>query len=447
MKTAGLLKMTFCILSVTHLLLYAAPQWNLIGLKEQNVNCLLFDYLLDGGSNLLAGADDGLYFYWPDDTNWLKYGEFPSLPVNDIKCAYRGRIVAVCGNYGGSWSDGAYFGDELLDGPPFYVFKVVDYFPCAQSLVIKGDKGDTVFVGGINKISMSVRKDSTYELFEKLKTPSLCFGSSTTAKCAALQLFGGDELVAGGYDQDTVSPKQGHLLWQRAKDSMHVFGELNVSALSTAESPSGDLYIGTTDDGIYYYSGVMSSPPIKCVPSPNNEPVNDLIIIPGEEKAEVILCAAVASGVYTITITDSDTAQKKLGDLPAEPNCLALLNKLTSDGVLYAGTTKGVYAFDTSNVHINGVPVQENSIENLKIRNIHSGSVLIDFSIEKAGKLSVDILDLAGRIVASFNNADYTAGRHMLPWDVESGYSSGLYIIRLSADEKRICKKFMLLRR
>lgn len=448
MKIPRLLKITFYILCLSYLQLYAAPQWNLIGLEDQNINCLLFDYLLDGGSNLLAGTNSGLYFHWPHDTNWIKYDDFPTLPVNDIKCAFRGRIIAVAGDYGVSWSDGAYVGDELLDGPPFYVFNLIDLIPCPQALAIKGNEGDTIYAGCIyNTIYMSVGVDSLYEPFEKVKTPPNCFGGDSTAKCAALELFDGEALVAGGYDTDTISPEQGHFLWQRAEDSMHVFGDLNVSAMSLSDSPLSELYIGTIDEGIYYYNGVMSSPPVKFVSSPNNEWVNDLIVIPGEKKAEVILCVAVNSGVYVISVTDDDTTCMELGDLPAPPNCVALLDRLTSDGVLYAGTSEGVYAFDTSNVSINSFPVQEHIIENLKIRNTKSGSVLINFSIHKPDRVTLDILDLAGRVIAKPIDAHFREGNHTLQWDARSEYSNGLYIVKLSADEKQICKKFMLLRR
>jgi hypothetical protein len=443
MKARNFLKMSLLI-CLFHLQLYTAPQWNLIGLEEHNVNCLLFDYLLDGGSNLLAGADDGLYFYWPHDTNWIKFDDFPTLPVNGIKCAYRGRIVAGAGDYSVSWSDGAYVGDELLIGPPFYVFNLIDLFGCPQSLAVKGNDGDTVYVGGINNISMSVCVDSLYKPFEKVKTPPNCFGGNETAKCASLQLFDGEALVAGGYDKDTISPEQGHLLWQRAEDSMHVFGELNVSAMSLSESPLGELYIGTIDKGIYYYMGAMSSPPVKFVSSPNDESVNDLIVIPGEKKAEVILCVAVNSGVYVIKVKDDDTTCIKLADLPAPPNCVALLNRLTSDDVLYAGTSKGVYVFDTSNVPINSMPMQKDVIENLKIRNTKSRSILINFSIQKSNKVTLDVLDLAGRIIARPINAYFREGKHTLSWDVSSEYSNGLYIVRLSVGESKVYTKLVV---
>jgi len=103
--------------------------WHPIGLQGGNVNCLLVDDTV----RMLAGTDRGL---WLRDADWIQFsgGIATNASVKAMVRLSSGDIIAAVG--GGSNSDGVYRGVDILDGPPFYEFSLVEHLTGAQALAV-----------------------------------------------------------------------------------------------------------------------------------------------------------------------------------------------------------------------------------------------------------------------------------------------------------------------
>jgi hypothetical protein len=63
--------------------------------------------------------------------------------------------------------------------------------------------------------------------------------------------------------------------------------------------------------------------------------------------------------------------------------------------------------------------------------------VVINFSVQAGSNVSLDIVDLQGRHVASILNGPLSAGQHQAVWDAKS-MPAGIYIARLSANQQQV---------
>lgn len=424
----------------------AAQKWELIGLEDHIVNSIMVDI----PNMTLAGTNKGLYIDHVNQEEWLEIPLADTLPVQDIIRVPQIHIIAAIGR--NSNSDGIYLGTPIK-GPPYYSLSLIDSMDCPQSLAVRGTNGDTLFAGGRNSIAMSLLVDHSlvwYGELKPIKIPEHSFGVEDPL-CAALHVLSGDnKLYAGGYDQSQM-PGPGHLLCED-NDSMVGIMQLNVSAMAEGTGLTSinqlELYCGTTDTGILVYSPIFSKPP-PIIPSPNNEPVNDIIVLPPELLGRYMLCVAVKSGVYVY-----DTLQnnwKQLGDLPAEPSCLAvgLKDADIGDNVLYAGTKKGIYALNSAvpTIKYHRPPEIPDA---LTLRRSSGNIVSVEYSLQKADKVKMDILDCTGRIVKTLINAYIPEGRHTVSWRGNNMHGkrtgSGVYFVRLSTNGMRFFKKIVLAR-
>ncbi|MFC2150255.1 T9SS type A sorting domain-containing protein [Calditrichota bacterium] len=69
----------------------------------------------------------------------------------------------------------------------------------------------------------------------------------------------------------------------------------------------------------------------------------------------------------------------------------------------------------------------------------------IEFQIRRAGKASLDVIDLSGRRVAQLLNGKLVAGRHTATWDAVD-MPNGVYFVRLRADGKSATTKVALIK-
>ena len=69
----------------------------------------------------------------------------------------------------------------------------------------------------------------------------------------------------------------------------------------------------------------------------------------------------------------------------------------------------------------------------------------ISFSIPNMQNVTVEIIDLQGRVVESFFNRHLLSGSHSIVWDAKS-YPSGQYLINMSSDTYRITTKTILIK-
>jgi hypothetical protein len=325
-------KMRFFLLAISLFTstVLCAPAWHSQGLDNHNVRSLL----VINDTRIIAGTDSGLYIFW--GSGWIKIDN-STLPANALVKTDDGAILAACGN--GSRSDGIYLGQDMLDGPPFYVFSLVDWAMWPTALGLKGQ--DTLYVGAPNRIYRSVRRSLSFDWSNlvEIKTPPWCFGVESP-RCAAVHAFrGAGTVYAGGYDQSPM-PGPGNLIYVEGDTSRKLL-QYNVSALASGtfyEVGPSELVFGTTDDGLYRYNPVTRG--LTHIPSPNSEPVRHVITAASMLWSD-FLYVAVQGGVYQGGSFGSTTLSP-VGVFPGVvPNCLAHI----AFGDLYAGTSGGVYRY------------------------------------------------------------------------------------------------------
>lgn len=77
--------------------------------------------------------------------------------------------------------------------------------------------------------------------------------------------------------------------------------------------------------------------------------------------------------------------------------------------------------------------------------NPFNPSTTIRFSVETHGDASLQIYDITGRLVETFEVGELVAGEYKVVWDA-SEYPSGVYFVRLAAGETRQTRKMLLLK-
>lgn len=436
--------LTACFILFLFLLvgkLYAAVEWKLVGLDTLSVNCLMV--FRTNNPYCLAGTDRGFFF---KGDNELQFRIFDALSGNGFALDKRGCLFAIAGN--GSDSDGVFLGEDIIDGEPYWAFKRGPLIPFPQSLTTKYSLNDTtIFIGHQNNIRVLYNASQSIPLQKELILPQNCFGVELP-KCAALQVFGNDgRLYAGGHDL-SPEPGQGSLLFQMndQSDTMLTLRRLNVTSLLElfTEFEGLKLYVGTQDSGIYSFTDPLATTPWNHIPSPNNEPVNDMIAIPAKP---MVLCVAVNSGVFL----GGNGKWRELGDLPKIPNCLALAPGSIgfTDCVLYAGTTEGIYFLDSLAVSIGHQSKKESYLDNRIMVKNQIGVVSVCCSLYKQGKVTLDLFTLTGKKVGIPVNRYFPAGRQVISWNTNTilgkGFGNSVYVLRLSIDGKQDCKRFVRL--
>jgi len=82
--------------------------------------------------------------------------------------------------------------------------------------------------------------------------------------------------------------------------------------------------------------------------------------------------------------------------------------------------------------------------------NPFNPTTLIKFSIDKPGRVELEIYDILGRKVNTLQSGFKTPGVHEISWNSKDSrgqdVASGMYFIRLSNDEQQSVQKMMLLR-
>ncbi len=417
----------------------ALPQWQCLGLDTHIVNCITVD---DQG-NVIAGTNSGMQVYY--NKTWYKVPV--SIATKDLLVTGPTRVMAACGGEFDS-AGGLYEANVTMSAPPFYSLRLVGvtHYPTALA---KTNNSDVVYTGTGGSVTRSYLDTAGggYFSFTNIPIPPYSFGVEAPY-CAALHVSVNEKtLFAGGYDRSPM-PGPGHLL-RMSQDSLPTFAQLNVSAIAEGilDLKGMKLFVGTTDTGIFYRSIEMSAPLQKHSESPNNEKVNDIIVLPMAINAGHLV-AAVAGGVYYQT----PASWQELGDIPATPNCLTFGPGSTTfeDSRLYAGTDKGVYVLDSMVVAITD-QTQKKSHPVKNVQVIGSGGVVsIACMLQKPGKTYVDIIDCTGRAVATLHFADGTIGRNLFSIDMNSingrKVSNGVYILRIVINETPLYKKVMITR-
>jgi hypothetical protein len=66
-------------------------------------------------------------------------------------------------------------------------------------------------------------------------------------------------------------------------------------------------------------------------------------------------------------------------------------------------------------------------------------------TLARAGAVEIAVYDVTGRRIALVDRGDRAAGRHEVTWDA-SGLGAGLYFYRLTAGERSVTRKRIVIR-
>lgn len=365
----------------------AAPGWNLLGLSDRSVNCIL----ADDTTMILAGTSKGMSVYWQH--GWHDFNL--TLPVTSITRLSRDLIAVGAGN--GSRSDAVYLGRYILRGPPFYVLRFQTWCITPTAMALGMPMAiDRLYVGSARQgISVFMIGSDTLIFERSLKIPDYAFGVEAP-RCAALTWFDGSHFFAGGYGRSPL-PGPGNLL-ALASDSMRILKKLNVTALAKGsffETAPRELVIGTVDSGVLLHNPANNE--WTSLSRPAREPVNDVVVLrPMIGWSDLLLCAT-NSGVYTNS--GRSTTWTALGKILKAPLCLAGRGNYINGyaGNVLAGTAEGVYIYSQTVGTRNGWNPVDVFANNKPIAGIN-GRVTIPLQWNNGKTVSITVYSVAGRI-------------------------------------------------
>jgi hypothetical protein len=127
--------------------------------------------------------------------------------------------------------------------------------------------------------------------------------------------------------------------------------------------------------------------------------------------------------------------------------------KALDDSTAWVVGTEGAimkYSCQTPSDIANVDPIPQRFALAQNYPNPFNATTTIEFSLEKAGEVTLSIYDILGRQVKTLYNGTLTAGSHSLIWNGtnESGktVTSGVYFYRLENSEGSITKRMVMLK-
>lgn len=364
-------------------LLYGQGKWQSIGPENRTIQTVF----LTSKSLLLAATSERVFY--KIGNSWDYIGDF-SLSVKGIVERNDETLVIAAGS--GTNSDGVYAAKYSPTSDPPYNFTRLTYFNFPEALCLKGD---TVFVGGRNAISMIIQDSAgVTPVVQPLKMPRNVFGSDRP-RCSALMHFevaqGVSGLFAGGYERSNMVPGNGHLL-QQLRDSMVIIKDWNVSAMVKGVfAPVGPLefVVGTLDSSLYSLKSGVTPIEWTRMSSPENNPIDALAAVEGPMQGEQIVTAvdgdvfAGRAGNWTV-----------LGNMPYDALCLCTGTRYPE---IYAGTENGVYQYTEP------TPIEQNITKNkitsqiISHYRVDNNQLKITLNLPEDGNVRMVLYDLSGR--------------------------------------------------
>lgn len=137
------------------------------------------------------------------------------------------------------------------------------------------------------------------------------------------------------------------------------------------------------------------------------------------------------------------------------PDSVGYTNDTVWVKVAPGGLSAGVY-YDTLAIEVGGVSgwlavqVQltiggAQPVSSQNSPNPFNPTTEIRFSLPSAMNVRLDVYNIVGQKVATLADDRFSAGTHYVTWDA-SGYASGVYFYRLTADEFTVTRKMLLLK-
>ncbi len=388
-------------------------QWQLRAIPNQNVHALLTN-----GGFTYAGSDSGCYLSTDDGISWARRSNglpttlsfFPKVFVPNGPDLFVGTNggggIYLTTDNGGIWSTAnSGLGSTTVHALTF--------------------NGSTLIAGTLNGgVFRSTDNGGTWVQSN--------IGLTSLAVHALLVTPG---QVFAGADGGVFISTDGGSQW-----TLPSGGPLNIRSLAALGT---DLFAATRFNGVYKSTDNGNTWTADTVG------ITSLDIRVIIEHSGNLFAGTGTGGVYVSTSAGTSWSQINtgLGDL-------SILSLGTSSTTLYAGTQAGlsltggvwtrplsqVVAVDDRRV---AVPVVFSLDQNYP--NPFNPSTVIRYRIQTEGHVSLKVLDLLGRDVASLVDDSKPAGDCSVKWDA-STYSSGLYFYQLASQGRVEVRKMLLLK-
>ena len=371
--------------------------WNLISTNilpsvEQFVDVV--SPLVDGGTLLLAKDEEGR-FYLPDQMNqleewdvfegyWLKLSHPSNLMIEGEAIAWDTPIQLTDG-----WNLMTYLPRGAVEAP-------IALRDLGESLVIARDGRGRFYIPEYNFSNIGgMRESAGYSILvdgdvEFSYNIGEIVAEGTRGHSPANQNWLNDN-----YDADRLSASSFSLLLQ-----------------SDGQFPMGTRLIAYTSNGILAGRGLVDA----------------------DGSAGLALWADDVSTLPVEGFIDGETISVKLADLSGDPLDLQLIggNGVWTEsgwGVMRVGVNNVPTAFGILYIH----PNPFNSITR------------IQFAIQASSQVTVEIYNIAGRLVSTLTNRSYLKGAHSLGWDA-SLVAAGIYIVSVKSDREVRLAKLLLIK-
>jgi len=132
------------------------------------------------------------------------------------------------------------------------------------------------------------------------------------------------------------------------------------------------------------------------------------------------------------------------------PYSISAASNRIAVGGIFAGAN-GVYnpnlaVFDDASYTLGvGAPVTREDLHLMVTPNPAHAEATVTFSLAKTASVTIEVLDLQGRVVRRYREATLVAGVHRVPFD-SAGLPAGVYLVRLKAGERAVTSRWTRLR-
>lgn len=151
--------------------------------------------------------------------------------------------------------------------------------------------------------------------------------------------------------------------------------------------------------------------------------------------------------------TDNGASWEPMNSGLSSPLILSMLLDPASTNTIYAGTMGGgIYktTVETGVETIENSPPEDAPFLLSNFPNPFNATTRITFQIPAAGHVTLDIVDISGRLITTLIDEQLQAGHHRIVWDGTNGngikVGTGLYFVHLHAGELRETRKITLMK-
>lgn len=409
------------LLSLTFFPQLSQSQWIPVPFSPTGIRCFSIPPNANSAS-MFAGTQIGLFRSTDQGDSWLRASAgIPNPSVTALRqqppflwAGMGGRIFRTT-DEGETWSEALALGwtvSSFVIGPDSggsqALFAGTKSMWVGQGGVLRStDSGDTWMPAGLDSISV-------YDVAVAPEEP----GSSTLCLYAAT-------------NPGLYLSSDGGRSWILKSDTIHLLRSL---VLDSTNSTGSSLYAST------WFSGVFRSTDLGTTWAPINYglpglAVNAMLALPSHEPAGRLTLLAAISGHGVFKFSDTTGTWSPINESLDTSGVLALG---ASETHVFAGTAlTGVFRRPLSDLL---TQVREHQAAQTRIMllrqnfpNPFNGKTTILFDLPQAAKVSVQILDVLGRHVATLCNDFFEPGGHELTWE-PANESSGTYFCRLTTE-------------